>query len=91
MPAALGPTKFTGAIIVDVICGQFDNYCIRTQIFYIHGNSWRRAAGPLIRRSETEEPLAAFEPNSQVIGDVVDRDPRLRHGIAFAHCDGVVL
>lgn len=35
--------------------------------------------------------LAALEPHREVIGEGVHRDPLLRHVIALAHGDGVVL
>jgi hypothetical protein len=35
--------------------------------------------------------LAALEPHRQVVGDGVYRDPVLRHGVALANGDGVVL
>jgi hypothetical protein len=43
------------------------------------------------REGRTATVLAALEPHRQIIGDGVHRDPVLRHGVALAHGNGVVV
>src|SRR5262249_15269433 len=51
----------------------------------------RRRPAARQTRAGNNALLAALEPHCQIITDLVDRDPLLRHRIALAHGRGVVL
>ncbi|BBZ51933.1 hypothetical protein H7H82_03415 [Mycobacterium heidelbergense] len=48
-------------------------------------------ADPIVTENHKQPALTALQPHRQIVGDTAYRDPVLRHGVALAHGDGVVL